>query len=269
MGWTFTLLRASLRVVGAHRRLLVFPIVSGVSIIALLAATVLPVWQLSLGGHGLRPISWLLMGAGYFLLSLVAIFCNSALVHAANLALRGGAPTVAAGFRGAAGRFGPIVLWSLISCTVSLLLRALEVIKLGELIEAILGLAWQLTTYMVVPLIVVERDSVPGALRRSREMLRRTWGTNASGSIGIAVWLLLIALIGVGALIGVAALVNSVTHDVNAAVLTAGIGIPVWLVLLILLGGTASTLFRVALYRFAAEGTIVPQFRGLDLSSTF
>lgn len=266
MGWTLILVRAALRIVAAHRRLLVFPIVSGVCTVAVLAATVLPVWQLSLGGHGLRAVSWLLIALGYFLLSLVAIFCNAALVHAANLALRGGEPTVAAGFRGAAGRFGPIVLWALASCTVSLLLRALEMLKLGQLIEAILGLAWQLTTYLVVPLIVVEQDSVPRALRRSRELLRHTWGTNASGTIGIGVWLLLAALVGAGALIGLAALVNSMTHNVNAAVLTAAIGIPVWLALL---GGTASALFRVALYRFAAEGTIVPQFRGLDLSSTF
>lgn len=34
-----------------------------------------------------------------------------------------------------------IALWALISCTVTLLLRALGAIRLGELVEAILGMA--------------------------------------------------------------------------------------------------------------------------------
>jgi hypothetical protein len=218
---------------------------------------------------GLPSASWVLLGIGYFVFSLVTVFCNAALVHAASLALRGEQVTVAAGLRGAAGRFGAIALWALISCTVSLLLRALGAVKLGGLVEAVLGLAWQFTTYLVIPLIVVERDSVPNAMRRSRDLLRRTFGTNVRGTIGIAVTLMVTALIGVAALIGVGVLVNATTHDAGAAFLTAGSAIAVWLVILAVLAGTISAVFRTALYRFATDGITAPQFREVDLSTVF
>lgn len=264
MGWAFTLTRASLRVIGEHRRLVVFPIVSGVATIAVILATALPIV-----GHVSSPVSWALIAVGYFVLSLITIFCNAALVHAANLALRGERATVAAGFRGAFARFGAIALWALISCTVTLLLRALRAVRLGELLEAILGVAWHITTYLVIPLIVVEHDSVPTALRRSKNLLRSTWGTNFSGTVGIGVALGLSALAGMAILIGVGVLVNVLAHNPAAAFPTAGPAIGLWLVVLIVLGGTISAVFRTALYRFAADGTIVPQFREIDLSTTF
>lgn len=264
MGWAFTLMRASLRVIGEHRQLVVFPIVSGLASVAVIVATALPV-----DGHGSSPVSWVLIGVGYFLLSLVTVLCNAALVHAANLALRGERATVAAGFRGALARFGAIALWALISCTVTLLLRALSAVKLGELVEAILGLTWQLTTYLVIPLIVVEQDSVPTALRRSKDLLRRTWGTNLSGTAGIAVSLGLTALAGIAVLVGVGVLVNVLAHNATAAFFVAGPAIALWLVILIVLGGAITAVFRTALYRFAADGTTVPQFREIDLGTTF
>lgn len=264
MGWTLALMRASLQVIGAHRKLVVFPVVSGVTTIALIVAAGLPVAR-----WGGSPGSWIVIGVGYFLLSLVTVFCNAALVSAANLALRGEEVTIAAGFRGAASRFGAVLGWALISCTVSLLLRALNGVRLGGLVEAVLGLTWQLTTYLVVPLIVVERDSVPRALRRSREMLRRTWGTNLGGAVGISLVLLLAALGGIAVLVGIGALVYVLTHDSTAAFATAGGTSGLWLVVLALLGGTVSAVFRTALYRFATDGSTVAQFRDLDLSTAF
>lgn len=265
MSWALSLVRASLRVIRAHRALVVFPIISGIASILVIVAVALPIAD----QHRLTPGSWLLIGFGYFLLSLISVFCTAALVHAANLALRGEPATVAAGLRGAAVRIDAIVVWALISCTVSLLLRALNSIRLGPLVEAVLGVAWQLTTYLVIPLIVVEGDSVRASLRRSRELLRRTWGTNARGSIGVSVILTVSGLLGVVVLGGIGVLTGSLAHDATAGFLISGITIAAWLVLLSVLGGTISALFRAALYRFAVEGTTVRQFREFDLSTVF
>jgi hypothetical protein len=262
MGWTLTLMRASLRTIGEHRRLALFPAVSSVATTVLVVATVLPtVNQLR------SAVSWALIAVGYFLFSLVTIFCNAALVYAANLALRGEDVTMAAGFRGAARRFGGIAWWTLISCTVSLLLRALSAVRLGGLVEVVLGLAWHLTTYLVIPLIVVEQNTVPRALRRSRDTLRRTWGANVRGSVGIALVLMLAALCGVAVLVGIGALLNLLAHNTAIAFAAVGTGVLVWLVFLSVLGGTISAVFRIVLYRFAIEGSTAPQFRDLDLST--
>jgi hypothetical protein len=264
MGWTLTLMRASLRVIGEHRRLVLFPVVSGVATTLLIVATVLPTVN-----QRESATSWALIGVEYFLLSLVTIFCNAALVYAANLALRGQDVTVVAGFRGAARQFGAVVSWTLISCTVSLLLRALSAIRLGGLVEAVLGLTWHLTTYLVIPSIVIEQNTVPRALRRSQQTLRQTWGTNVRGSVGIALALMLAALCGVAVLVAIGALMNSQVHNTAIAFVAVCVATVIWLVFLSVLGGAISAVFRTVLYRFAIDGSTAPQFRDLDLSSAF
>lgn len=265
MGWSFAVIRASLRVLAANRRLVVFPLVSGIATTAVVVTVALSGWWMSRGYHGntgLSPASWALLIAGYGALSFITIFCNAALVHAANEALRGGRPTVADGFRGAARQVGPIALWALLSCTVALLLRALHSVRGGELIEAVLGFAWQMTTYFVVPLLVVERDSVPRALRRARELLRGTWGTNLGGSVSIVLYTVITALVGTGALV----LCGVVSGSETVLLILFGVA-ALWMLFVALLGGTISVVFRTALYRFAADSGEVRYFADLDLST--
>lgn len=265
MGWSLAVIRASLRVLAVNRRLVVFPIVSGAATAVVIVTAGLSGWWLSRdyhGGTGLSPASWAVLAAGYAVLSFVTIFCNAALVHAANEALRGGRPTVAGGFRGAAGRLGPIAVWALISCTVSLLLRAVHALRGGALIEAVLGFAWQLTTYFVVPLLVVERDPVPRALRRARELLRGTWGTNLGGNVAIILYTFVVALVGACVLV----VCGFVSGSETVALILLGVA-ALWMLFVTLLGSTISVVFRTALYRFAAEGDDVPFFADLDLST--
>lgn len=92
MGWSLAVIRAALRVLAAHRRLLVFPIISGVASAAVIATTVLSGWSLSRdyhGGSAFSPTGWVVVAAGYGVLSFITIFCDAALVYAANEALRG------------------------------------------------------------------------------------------------------------------------------------------------------------------------------------
>jgi hypothetical protein len=230
-----------------------------------IVAVALPGWRLSRGYHsstGMPPMSWMLLVAGYAALSFITVFCNAALVHAANEALRGGRPTVAGGFRGAAARLGPIAVWALISCTVSLLLRALHAVRGGVLIEAVLGFTWQLTTYLVVPLVVVERDPVPRALRRARELLRGTWGTNLGGTVGIALYTTVVALVGAVVLVACGFALGGETMVLTMLGVAA-----LWTLFVALLGSTVSVVFRTALYRFATDRSAVPYFSGLDLST--
>lgn len=265
MSWSAAVIRACLRVLATNRRLVVFPVVSGVAAVVVIAAVALGVRRLShgaAGSNGLSPASAVLVLVGYGALCFIAVFCNAALAYAANEALRGGSPTIAAGFRAAAGRLGPIALWALISCTVSLVLRLARADRGGGLVQAVLGLAWQLTTYLVVPLLVIEGASVPRSMRRARELLRQTWGTNLGGTVRIALYATLAALAGAAVLIACGFALRS-----EPAVLAlSGVAV-LWVLFVALLGGTLSVVFRTALYRFATDGGAVPHFADLDLST--
>jgi Family of unknown function (DUF6159) len=116
-------------VLRAHKSLVLFPIMSGPAtlalLVAVLAAAHVPLTLENIDSDELVRSGWPVAVPVYFVLSFVTIFCNSALVHAVNEALEGRPATVGVGLRGAWARMVPILLWSLLSCTVSLVLRVI------------------------------------------------------------------------------------------------------------------------------------------------
>ena len=84
----------------------------------------------------------------YLLSYLITIFFNVGLMHCASIRMSGGTPTVADGFKGALARLGSIFLWSLVSATVGMVLRAIEgrAGLIGKIVSSIFGLAWSLLT---------------------------------------------------------------------------------------------------------------------------
>jgi hypothetical protein len=256
-------------VLGQNTGLAVFPILSGLATVIVIVGFAVPVVAVS-DSNGTDPGSmvpasgWVLIGVGYFVLSFVTIFFNAALVFAADEALRGGRPTVSSGLRAAGGRVGVIVVWSLVSCTISLLLRLIEELGfVGRIIEGILGWAWSLITYLVLPIIVVERAPVRNTVRRSRQLLGRTWGQS------------LVATVGFGLLTTIAVLLTVVIPGIFAAVV-GGVGGAVLLAVAVvccigiaLLAGAVSGIYRAVLYRYAVEGRIPDAFAGVDLASAF
>ena len=98
-------------------------------------------------------------------------------------------------------------------------------------------------------------------------VLRERWGEGVVGSATASGAVFLIALVPLLALgAGGYALINS-GQDVAGGVLL-GLG-GVVLVVAVLIGGTVSAIFRVALYRFATEGTAVGGFDPAQLQAAF
>jgi hypothetical protein len=180
----------------------------------------------------------------------VAFFFNAALAACAVASMHGEELSIAGGLRAAFARLPLIVGWGVLSATVGLVLRIIEDRSrtVGQIIAGLLGLAWSLMTFLVVPIIVVEQMGPLKAVKRSTAMLKRTWGEQVIGnfSFGLVFGLLAIpALIAVGA--GVALLGSG--SVVGPLVLVAG-GV-VYLVALGLVQATLAEVFRAALYVYA------------------
>ena len=123
----------------------------------------------------------------YVLAYFVAIFFNTALVGAAMIRMDGGNPTLRDGLAIAWSRVGRIFGYAVIAATVGLLLRALEerVGWVGQLVLRLVGVAWTLATFLVVP-VLVTRDVGPiDAVKESAALLRETWGENLIGTVGL------------------------------------------------------------------------------------
>jgi hypothetical protein len=210
-----------------------------------------------LGGEAAPPFQFL----GYAMLFLfyltqyfVIIFSNSALVGAAMIRLKGGDPTVADGYRIAFQNIGPILGFALISATIGLVLRWLaQRGVLGRLVVTVIGLAWNLATYLVVPVLVVEGVGPVEAIKRSTGMLRNTWGEQIAGniSIGLIFGILIFSTVVVGVVViaGLAFLTQSIVLIVPSILIFVAT-----ILVLSLISSTLSGIYSAAVYRFAADG---------------
>src|SRR5262249_8468538 len=87
-GWELT--KQSFNVLRLDKELLLFPLVSGLSCLAVLASFVLPLWnspyaQVVLNEHQVPkdPVAWVILFAFYFVNYFVIVYFNSALVACA------------------------------------------------------------------------------------------------------------------------------------------------------------------------------------------
>lgn len=193
--------------------------------------------------------------------SVVATYCRVVVSVMADHRLRGEDPTVADGMGVATARLGRIFSWTLLSIGVGLLLQVIaERFRLfGAIASRLFGLAWDLATMFVVPVLALEDADVRGSIRRSASIFKAKWGEAvvAQGTVGIALFVATIpALICVGLLMSV-----SVPLGVVAAVIV--------LAAFSLVSAALDAVVDVALYRYAVDGVVLGAFTAEDLEGTF
>lgn len=246
---TLELAKTSWRVLQADRELLLLPVLSGIASLFVAATFAVP---LIAGGlltaeDGGRAGGYVVMFLMYVALAVVTIFFNAALVSAANERLNGGDPTLGSALRGAVSHMGSVIVWAIISATVSVVLRAVEERGgLGRVVSAIAGLAWSLTTYLVIPVIVIEGGSPVDAVKRSAALFKQTWGQQVAGTFGFGI-------LGFIAAIPAIALVVLAISIGSAGLIGAAIGIAVlWMITVSIVLSALGVVFQTALYRHAA-----------------
>ncbi|MGH8082803.1 MAG: DUF6159 family protein, partial [Lysobacter sp.] len=198
---SWELAKASASVLNSDRELLVFPVVSAICVLIVLATFLIPATMFDLFGKGAGVGSLVFAFVFYFCQYFVIIFCNCALVSAAMIRLEGGNPSVADGFNAARSRIGAIAGYAAIAATVGMILNALKDRDnnfIVRLIGGALGAAWTMATFLVVPVLVAEDVGPMDAIKRSVAMFKRTWGESAAGMAGIGL-ACFVAMLAVGA----------------------------------------------------------------------
>ncbi|HZX76416.1 DUF6159 family protein [Lysobacter sp.] len=266
---SWELVKASAAVLRSDKELMVFPVVSAIAALVVLATFMVPMigWRVFQHGFGVSGAVWIFLF--YFCQYTVIVFFNCALVGAAMIRLEGGDPTLADGLNAAKARLTSILGYAAIAATVGVLLQAMKDKENNFLIRLVgsgLGTAWTLATFLVVPVLVHQQVGPFDALRRSANLLRHTWGENAIGNVGIgfAFGLVSFALIAVGLLLAWLAAQLSVALGVAILI--------VFVIAVLMLGvyqSALSGIYSAALYRYATEGEAPPQFQGLQLESAF
>lgn len=266
---SWDLVKASAAVLRSDKELMLFPMLSGLATLAVLATFVLPLFALRVFEHGIGVAGLLLAFVFYFCQYTVIVFFNSALVGAAMIRLDGGDPTLSDGLTAAKRRLPAILGYAAIAATVGVLLQSLKHKENNFLVRLLgsgLGAAWTLATFLVVP-VLVSRDVGPiDALKQSVGLLKRTWGENAIGNVGIGaafgLLTMLAVLIGVG--LTFIALQTSVVLGIAIGVVCA-LGV----LLLVVYQAALTGIYSAALYRYAVSHEVPAGFTGAQLAHAF
>lgn len=253
---TWRIMRASWEVLKEDTELLVFPLLSSIGSLLVMGSFMLPV----LDGKGLEfftqigrndPLAYVWLFLFYVATTFVVIFFNSAIIGCALARMMGKDPTVQFGFRVAWRRLPQILLWTLATSTVGFLLRLVEerVGFVGRLAVAVLGMAWSVTSFLVIPAMVHKGSGPVEAYTESATMLRQTWGEQITGTVSFA---LLFAILGIPPVVLVAGIALTGSGLAIGAALVISV---VYLILLALVQSTLQSIYQAALYCYAQAGS--------------
>jgi hypothetical protein len=168
------------------------------------------------------------------------------------LRLNGGDPTFSYGLKMASGRLKYILEWALLSATVGLILQAISSRSgiIGKIVIGMVGFAWSVATYFVVPIIAFEQVGPIKAIKRSATVLKSSWGEALVSNLGIGVIFFLLALVGLIPLI-----VGFVIGGSFAIIAGIILAVVYWLCLAVLASAVSGVLVT-ALYRYATTGKL-------------
>ncbi len=268
VGQTWSLMGASWNVLRSNKSLMVFPILSGLASLIVIASFIIPAavtgfWEPP-GAEDPASSQVAYYGflfAFYVCNYFVILFFNSALIACAMVGLQGGRPSVADGLRIAVARIWIILGWALVSATVSIVIRIIEDRSeaVGKIIASLLGTAWTMLTFLALPVMVVEKKGPAAAFKRSASLLKQTWGEQIIGGFSFGMLFFLLAL---PALLLV--FLGIASGSAPLLILLAGVA-GVYFLLLMMVQPVLHSIFRSALYLYALNGEAPPAFGHEDL----
>ena len=266
---SWTLVKASAAVLRSDKELMLFPVISSLATLLVLATFAIPMFAMNLLSGDWGVLHAVVGFLFYFCQYTVIIFFNCALVGAAMIRLDGGDPTLADGLNIAKSRFGAILGYAAIAATVGMILQAMKDKENNFLVRMIgsgLGVAWTLATFLVVPVLVSQDIGPINALKQSIALLKRTWGENAIGNVGIGMAFALIMVLAV-----ILAVVMTIAASVVAWQLAVTVAVLCIMGLLLLgvIQAALSGIYSAALYRYAVDGQAPAAFGGMGLQNAF
>lgn len=288
IGWQ--LAKQSANVLRLDKELLMFPIFSGLACLLATASFIAPIYftgmyepfiNVDVGDGGAQAdqaaqavgavenvMLYVLMFLFYFVTYFIIIFFNSALVACAIIRLKGGDPTLADGFSAAMARLPQIAGWALVAATVGMILKVIESRseRVGQIVSGLLGMAWSVTTFFVIPILVVEKAGPVEAFKRSVAVMKKTWGEALTANWGTGFIMMLGFLVGLLPIFGAVAAFSAELVVVGSVLMAIGV---IWMILVALVSSALETILLAALYIYAEEGVVPGGFDSQMIQRAF
>ena len=259
IGRSWELVKMSLRILSQDKKLLVFPVLSGIFTLLVVISFILPLFLSGavFGEAATGQVPWYVILFLFYVVSFfVAIFFNTALITCVHALLQGHETSIRDGLSNAVRHIVPILAWAIVAATVGVILRAVQnrVGFIGKIAVAIVGGVWSLVTIFVVPVLVLEDKGVIDAAKESVALFRKTWGESVVGSISIGV------IFGAIIMVGLLGVFGALAAGSSAVIILA---IALFIILFAIVSVVASAMqgiFVTALYTYAKTGAVPAGF---------
>jgi hypothetical protein len=191
-GWTIAM--NSFKVLRANKQLILFPVMSGISLVLVMASFVTII--LAFAGFNTDNIAteneivnYLWVFAFYLVNYFVITFFNMALIHCTHLYFNGEEVTLAKGIAFSISRLKVILSWALFAATIGTLLKILQenLGYIGKIITGLIGIVWSIATFFVIPVIAYENLGPVDAFKRSSQLMKQKWGESLGSQVGFGV----------------------------------------------------------------------------------
>ncbi|MEY2665482.1 MAG: hypothetical protein RLZZ480_587 [Candidatus Parcubacteria bacterium] len=270
---SWLLLKEAWRYLQADKELLAIPLISAILGIILLGA-IITGFLLSSGleaivpkeGQGLTLLQTGFVFGIYIVCAFSAAIGQAGISNTVFTRAHGGNATLGNSLKVAFAHWPSLFLWSVITSTVGVVLNSIaERSKLlGKIVVALLGSAWSVLTYFVVPAMVIDKKSAFASIGTSTSVFKRTWGETLVSNITLGAAFLIIHVAALCLFIGVVVL--SIVLDVPIVTLPAFVLYFIWLFLAVLTSSALDGILRTLLYIYASESTYPPNFNSELLS---
>jgi len=201
-GWTLAM--NSFKVLKENKQLIIFPVLSGISMVLIMGSFVLAFlsangWSFENAEDSGTIGNYLYLFLFYLVNYFIVVFFNMALIHCTRLYFRGEEVSINAGLRFSLSRIGTIFSWSVFAAIVGTILRIIQEESgiIGKIITGIIGIVWNIATFFVIPVIAYEDLGPIAAFKRSSQLMKQKWGESlgATFSFGLIQFLAMIVLV--------------------------------------------------------------------------
>jgi cytochrome c biogenesis protein CcdA len=203
----------------------------------------------------------------YFFTYMIIIFFNSAIIACVMIRLEGGDPTIKDGLNASMSMLPLIAAWALIAASVGMLLRMIEERSdgIGQIVSGFLGLAWSAISFLVIPILVVERRGPIASLKESTRLLKRTWGEQLIGRFSFGI---VFAILGIPAYLLLFMGFSSITRNSAGGIMLVVLAM-IYILILALVQSALQAIFQAVMYKYVRDRKAPTGFNPYMLEGAF